>query len=339
MNVLVVSPVFNGSTSLMRLDSMRELLPRDTNIEVIDTQKLIDKGSRLCRIMAYRYKSGPLVKSINSFISKYSFKKNYGLIWVEKGVLLKPNTIKLLKDKTTLLVHYTPDPAFSFHKSKKFYNSLKYYDKVITTKSFELENYYRYKNKNSVMLVTQAYSHEMHRSFNEFRKRKNAVVFIGHFEKSRGEVLQHLLDNNIVISLSGRGWNEFVRQNKKIKHFTFLGEKTYGTAYTQTLNEYKYSIGFLSEWIPELHTTRTFEIPACGCLLLTPENEEIRGFYDDSDVVFYDSKNQLLDKLIYFFENENEAYILALNGLNKTINGPYSHYMIMQNILRNMGIT
>ena len=36
----------------------------------------------------------------------------------------------------------------------------------------------------------------------------------------------------------------------------------------------KWPGGLLAKWVPELHTTRTFEIPACGTALVTERNSE-----------------------------------------------------------------
>lgn len=42
--------------------------------------------------------------------------------------------------------------------------------------------------------------------------------------------------------------------------------------------------GALSRRFPERHTTRTFEIPACGTVLITEWNEEISVFLGEKSV-------------------------------------------------------
>jgi len=90
--------------------------------------------------------------------------------------------------------------------------------------------------------------------------------------------------------------------------------------------------------IPELHTTRTFEIPAWGCILLTLDNKEIRRFFTDEDVVFYSLKEELLTKLKYLIVDKKAADRIAMNGYKNTINGPYSHLSIMKEILQKIKI-
>ena len=66
---------------------------------------------------------------------------HYDLIWVDKAIYLSSKTTQFLKSHTDCLIHYTPDPAFTYHQSRHFYESLSAYDFVVTTKSFEIDSY------------------------------------------------------------------------------------------------------------------------------------------------------------------------------------------------------
>lgn len=331
--VLFISPLFDGSTSLMRFNAMKSILSNDYIIDTIDTQLIIDRYSRFNRSLAYRYKLGPVSLSINKKIKNDVKDKYYDIIWLEKGVLIKPSVVRILKSKSNTLIHFTPDPAFLFHKSNKFLNSINYYDLLITTKSFELSHYYRYKSRENVMLVTQGFSKELHESTVPFKKRKSSLIFIGHYEKNRSKTLQFLINSKIKIVLCGRGWNRFIEKNNNSPYFEFLGKKLYGDLYVNALNQYKFSIGFLSEWIPEKHTTRTFEIPACGCILITPDNEEIRSFYTEDEVIFYANDDELKIKLQNIFNNTVLSEKIARKGYQRTISSDNSHSKIMVEIL------
>ena len=317
----------------MRLNAMKSILSDDYIIDTIDTQQIIDRHSKVYRSLAYRYKLGPVSWAINKKIKNQVENKTFDIIWVEKGVLIKPSVVRMLKSVSNTLIHFTPDPAFLFHKSNKFLNSINYYDLLITTKSYELSHYHRYKSRENVMLVTQGFSRELHKSTIPFKKRKSSVIFIGHYEKNRSTTLQFLINSNIKIFLCGRGWNRFKEKNHNSPYFEFLGEKLYGDQYVNALNQHKYSIGFLSEWIPEKHTTRTFEIPACGCILITPDNEEIRSFYNEDEVIFYASDDDLKIKLKKIFNNTELAEQIAQKGYQRTVSGNNSHSKIMTEIL------
>nr|WP_237691519.1 glycosyltransferase [Mangrovimonas futianensis] len=95
------------------------------------------------------------------------------------------------------------------------------------------------------------------------------------------------------------------------------------------------ALGLLSKRFPELHTTRTLEIPACGTALLTEKNEEICRIFDDHEVVFFKDKEDLVCKIKYYLspENHNKLFAVMENGFNKVWVGGYSYKSIISNIL------
>ena len=64
---------------------------------------------------------------------------SFDLIWIDKAVYVTPKTTHLLRRLTNKMVHFTPDPAFTFHQSHHFMDSLSFYDFAITTKSYEIK--------------------------------------------------------------------------------------------------------------------------------------------------------------------------------------------------------
>ena len=79
-------------------------------------------------------------------------------------MFVTPKTTALLRSKAAKLVHFTPDPAFTFHKSKLFLKSLPYYDFLVTTKSYELEHYYKYIKTDKVLYATQGFDAKLHKA-------------------------------------------------------------------------------------------------------------------------------------------------------------------------------
>lgn len=327
---LFISPLFEGSTSLMRLNAMKSILPNECIIDTIDTQKIIDCHSRISRVLAYRFKLGSVSWAINKKIKNEVKHKSYDIIWVEKGVLIKPSVVRMLKSKSNTLIHFTPDPAFLFHKSNKFLNSINYYDFLITTKSKELEYYHEKAGNKKVILSRQGYCDNKQVCYNSFNHRIDELIFIGYHTQKRENTLKsisEILNVNIV----GKGWRK--RKILKQPSVKYLAEKAYGKEYTRLLNKYRFSVGFLSSWDKDMHTTRTFEIPACGCILITPDNQEIRSFYTEDEAVFYADDMDLKNKLKEIFNNTNLAEQIARKGNQRTVSGNNSHSNIMAEIL------
>lgn len=65
---------------------------------------------------------------------------------------------------------------------------------------------------------------------------------------------------------------------------------------------------------------RIFDILACGGFLITNYQAELTDFFDiNSDLVCYDSEEDLLEKTEYFLNHENERKEIAHNGLSTLI--------------------
>ena len=122
MKILYIAQYSEGSTSRMRGEYMRQIL-KGADVKVINTDVPMEKTSRLFRSVGWRFKKGPFITNINEYITE-SLKGDYkyDLVWIDKGVFIKPVIISKLKEKSARLVHFTPDPAFAYHQSKFFFN-------------------------------------------------------------------------------------------------------------------------------------------------------------------------------------------------------------------------
>ena len=198
---------------------------------------------RLWRSFGFRYKSGPLINNINKYIVAALKEEAYDLIWVDKAVFLTPKTTALLRSRASKLVHFTPDPAFTFHKSKLFLKSLTYYNFLVTTKSYELEHYYKYIKTEKVLYATQGFDAKLHKPSKHPFSKKEGFVFIGHYEDQRAGVLEKLLQNDIQITLAGIKWNRFAKKHQDNPNLIYLGDGVYGEDYVKTHTKGKDGLG------------------------------------------------------------------------------------------------
>ena len=77
----------------------------------------------------------------------------------------------------------------------------------------------------------------------------------------------------------------------------FLGEGLFNDAYAKAISSAHLSLGLVSKRFPELHTTRTFEIPACGSVLVTERNTETSQFFNEDEVLFFSNEAEMVDKI------------------------------------------
>jgi spore maturation protein CgeB len=333
MKVLYIGQYTNGTTSKMRADTLRSIL-KSQIFKIIDTHVPFYNTQRFWRSFGFRYKWGPLIKNTNKYIVASLKEETYDLIWIDKAVFIAPKTTALLGSKAVKLVHFTPDPAFTFHKSKLFFKSLPYYDFLVTTKSYELEQYYKYIKTEKVLYTTQGFDAKLHKPSKQLFSKKEGFVFIGHYEDQRAVVLEKLLQNDIKITLAGIKWNRFAKKHQNNPNLTYLGDGVYGKDYVTTLQNAKMAWGALSKWVPELHTTRTFEIPACGTALVTERNLETQSFFKDDEVIFYTNENDLIEKITFFMNNDKPLEVLTKKGAKRAVTSAYDYNAILNAILK-----
>lgn len=335
MRVLYIGQYSEGTTSKMRADQLNEILNPES-FEIIDTHQPFFKTSKIFRSLGFRYKRGPLVANTNRYIyqrlKSYPVEK-FDLIWVDKGVYITKETTALLRQKSNKLVHFTPDPAFTFHQSPHFNASLKQYDYAITTKSYELFYYQNLLPAENIILTTQGFNAETHRPQIEFKEKKNGVLFIGHSEIEREYVLQKLLNADIHVCLAGIKWERFIKQNRGNNRLSYLGKGIYGSDYAKILSTYQLSWGALSKWIPEQHTTRTFEIPACGTALITERNEDTCSFFNEDEAIFYDTPEEMIEKIKYYQNHIEELELLTAKGRERVVKDGREYKTILEEII------
>ncbi len=328
--VLYIGQFTAGTTSRMRAEILEELL--DVPIQVIDIHIPFFQVNKIVRSIGFRYKKGPLISQVNKFITK-QLKPKYDLIWVDKAIFLTPKTTRILRERTTKFIHFTPDTAFFDNYSNYFVKSLTYYDNIITTKSFDLEHYLKLIPEEKLILAPQGFNKFLHKPMHAFEDKLFGVTFIGLWEPSREKVVKKFLESGIPVYLAGKKWNSFVSKTNNT-NLHYLGEGLFSDKYVEAISKSYFSIGLLSKKFPELHTTRTFEIPACGTALITEKNQETASFFKEDEVIFYENDKQLIEKLKYFQENLDELATITQNGTKKVIEGGFDYHSILSTVLK-----
>jgi spore maturation protein CgeB len=335
MNILYIGQYTNGTTSKMRADQLKELLPG--NIEIIDTHHPFFQTSKLWRSIGFRFKKGPLIKKINNYVVRKIENapvKKFDLIWVDKAVFLTSKTTKLFKKKTKRIVHFTPDMAFFQNKSQHFIQSLPNYSITITTKTIEIPFYNKLKASNQLITTTQGYNPSVHRPYNNFSDKTKDIAFIGLAEPSRFKIIEKLINAGISVKIAGKGWQKFVLKHQKNRNLKFFGEALYNEDYARFISSSLFSVGLLSKKFPELHTTRTFEIPACGTALITERNTETTSFFNENEAIFYDSVEEIIEKIKYYQAHKQELEDLTKKGRERVIKDGRDYRSILKGILK-----
>ncbi|MGQ1787099.1 CgeB family protein [Saccharicrinis sp. GN24d3] len=347
MNILYIGQYTNGTTSKMRADQLKQILgtsplgDRGVTFHIINTHIPFFQTHRIWRSLGFRYKGGPLISKVNKYVLNQlsnSTTQQFNLIWVDKAIFLTPQTTQYLKSLTDKLVHFTPDMAFYGNQSVLFNKNIKLYDYLITTKTAEVKEYTKYIENDQLIVTTQGFDKSLHQPVIPFNEKKASVAFIGLCEPSREEMLQMLIDHQIKIKLAGKGWSAFVEKNKNSTYLNYVGEGLFSKDYTRFISSAYFSIGMLSKNFPELHTTRTFEIPACGTALITERNEETISFFTEEEAIFYDSAEEMIEKIKYYQNHLDELEVRTHKGTERVHKDGRDYESILRSVLHQINI-
>jgi hypothetical protein len=118
----------------------------------------------------------------------------------------------------------------------------------------------------------------------------------------------------------------------------YQGGEVYADDYARALTGSAIGLGLLRRVCPDQHTTRTFEIPACGSLLLADRTAEHQEFFcEGKEAEFFASIDELLDKLEFYRNNEAARQRMAAAGYSRCIEGKYAYVHRLRAALGQLG--
>ncbi len=320
----------------MRAETLRSLTP-GTEWTWIDTDAPFLKSSRLWRSVAYRTKGGPAVKRINDSVREAIAGEKFDLVWLDKAVFLSENTMKQVRSAAHRMAHFTPDTAFHANRSAAFEKSMPLYDLLVTTKSFEIDEYRTRVAPDAVMLTTQGYDPAVHFPRNESGQRRREVAFAGLAEPDRERCIAALLQAGVHVRLGGIGWKRFLRKWGDYPALHFEGEEIFGEAYATLFSRAWIGLGLLTKRFPELHTTRTLEIPACGAALATERTSDTSTMFADDEALFFDDYDDLASRVAKLFGDDDTSPLsrIAAAGSQRVARDRRDYPVILAAILAN----
>lgn len=301
---------------------------RNAGFEVVtaNSAPMLTMGNRLERSAAARVKIGRGVLAFNRLLMDHARAGGYDAVFVDKGIWIWLETLRALKASARwgLAIHFTPDAQFLENRSRHFYRALPVYDLAITTKSFEIDAYHK-RNAREVMLLLQGYGHDL-APVNPAMipaDLRSEVAFIGHCQAAYATFLETLAAR-VPLAIWGPGWVRYAQRHAWAQGVV-RSDGIYGIGYPSALSGAKIAIGLLSKRIPETTTTRSFEIPACGTMLLAERTADHQALFEEGvEAEFFDSMEECADKARFYLANDTAREMIAAAGLRRCHSSGYS---------------
>ncbi len=279
------------------------------------------------------------VRALNQRFIQLCREGRFDLVFVMGETYLSQEALETARKSTSnpRLVFHSHDNLF-FHelfKAPDFFETLATYSAVFTTKSQNVVRYQQLGQANSYY-IPSAFEPSLHRPIPQNESqigREYDVTFIGTYDDSRVRWLNQAGWERLHVW--GNDWKRFPQFNQYQDRIE--PRAVYYTRLADLFSRSRCSLGLLREEAGDLHTQRTFEIPACGSLQFAPRNAEIQTFFEEGkEIVLFDSPEELKDKLDYYLSNESERRSIARAGHQRCLMGGHTYLDRVQTILQSI---
>lgn len=244
--------------------------------------------------------------------------------------------MRKISKQPPLFIYHSHDNNFSrgILKPDNFVETLKSYDLVFTTKSKNIEKYTALGQPHSYFLAS-AFEPSIHHPINDRYSRFSGmpfdVTFIGTYDHSRLRYLDSAGWENLHVW--GDHWRKYARFRR---HRDRIHPRAiYDFEFADVTSHSKCSLGLLREEAEDLHTTRTFEIPACGALQIAPRNQEILGFFEENkEIVCFETAEELQDKVSFYLKHEWQRNLIARKGYERCLRDKHTYLDRLKEMLK-----
>jgi len=358
MKILYLGEIDLGHTALMRMRALERLGHSVRGVHTLEPWK---RASWIKRQMQRRTFRGSIVEDVNSIILSAAREFRPALVWADKQEFLSVETIEELRHLGARLVHFTPDPYFTLEwkRTRIMDDAMRQFDVLVYCKSYEKMNYEALGKQ--AIYMPLGYCDENHRPLSSDDPRWSCDVgFLGGWEPRRERMLHAVARTGTNLKFRGGYWDFLLDGKWTLRRCIILkqlaageqvcihrdqvlaalwqGDEVYGDDYARALSGAKIGLGFLREVCPDQHTTRTFEIPACGSLLLADRTEEHREFFEEGkEAEFFASTEELLDKVKFYCGNESARKRIAAGGYKRCHDGKYAYVHRLRTALDAIG--
>lgn len=267
---------------------------------------------------------GPSIIKLNFNLLKISIQTKPDVIFLYRATHVWPSTVRKLKKLGPKIFVYNNDDPFTQllpkYTYRHFFKSLKYADWIFSYRNKNIREYETIGFKNT-SLLRSSFIKDINFFDSEIKKVYD-IIFIGHFENDgRDRIVLDLLKNpQIRFGIWGLNWNKSRLYDEICSLWGKEITPLFGKDYNRTLNSSLAALVFFSKINNDQYTRRCFEIPATKTTMISERTEEMETLYKEGkEVLFFDSIEDLSNKINEFLKNKETIKAIGENGYRRLI--------------------
>jgi len=328
--ILCIGETWHGSDARAAFAAFRRL---GSSIHVIDENNYVPTRWKTTSGRIIRKVFKPLfVKELMSDSLRLIKGFQPDLLFVFKGMWVHPDLISYCRKQNLPVLNYYPDVSFLAH-GRNIPKALPLYSHIFNTKSYGVDDMKTQLGVTNVTFLEPGFDPELHQPV-ELTNEEHSLYgcdlsFIGTWSPKKETILAHLAEALPALRMRVWGCQWEKSRSHNLSNF-IMGDEITGDMYTKAICASSVCLGLLSEARKgsssgDLITARTFQIPACGTFMLHERNSEVlRYFVEGEDAAFFSTPNELVEKVRYYLERNDERESIATNGRNRSLRDDYA---------------
>ena len=336
--ILYVGPDYPGSNGTCWRDAFLEL---GHEVKTVDAQQLIPAPTTLwgmTRQTLFGRPSSQEVALLNDTIVREARAFRPDMTFYIQARYVLPEVLHETSLHGPNLAYFNDDMFNPRNQSFTFFEGIKRINCILTTKSYNVSEFHL-AGAPSAMYVSNAYDPKIHYpakpSPEEKKYYEGDIAFLGTFRPVRADFLAKIaaLTNGLRFNIWGGGWHKMDRPtywHKKVAWRDLRSRvrmrELWCSAMGKAIQSNTIILGLLNHANRDLHTSRSFEIPACGGFMLAERTAEHQQYFEeDKEAVYFGSIEELCEKIQYYLAHETERLRIAKAGHERCLRSPYRY--------------
>lgn len=269
-------------------------------------------------------------RPLNEQLLKWVAGKQFDAILVFKGMELFPATVDLLRRHGVVLANFNGDHPFEFYSpgsgNKNVADSIPYYD-VHFSYAKKIVCQLQQRFAKTAYCIPFGYSSQIGcPSGVASLDYHNRVLFVGAYDEQRASYLNRLRFKGLDI-YGNLKWRTRTLFKQKV-HSAYRNRSLLGNDYAKAAVSSTCMINLLRQQNirEDSHNMRTFEVPGYGGLLISQRTTEQQEYFEeDREAVYFDTVDELNDKLCYLCKNDEIVRRIKRAGHERALKSDYSY--------------
>jgi hypothetical protein len=326
LRILYVGPDYPGSNGTLWRNAFIRL---GHSVRTVDEEKLTAAPRDLVGRIKRRIRRRPSpqqIAAVNREVLKQVSEFKPDLTFYIKAYYVLPETVEASRRFGPAFAYMNDDMFLPHISTFTFRDNIRLFDCILTTKSFNVPEYHAAGSPLAVY-IPNAYDPEIH--FPATLTAEDAdhygcdVSFVGFFSPSKADALTQVAKRGDHLQLSVWGnWDRMMRVDNwpnswrwRILRPYLRRQSVFCEAMSKAIRGSNIALGLLCREVRDLHTSRSFEIPACGGFMLAERTDEHQMYFEeDKEAVYFSSHQEMMDKIWFYLGRKSARDRIAEAG-------------------------